>query len=138
MWANFSAMPGLLKFLTAHSLAAIVLLVVSVVPHDSFFIDGRHVSYSEWWSSGAGPLASLLGILLPISGYLFLTRHRTARVTYLTTASVALVCPYVAHGHPVSAALGVLMVAFGAWYLYRRPTVVAYFASNNRFERSRG
>lgn len=131
-------MPGLLKFLTAHALGMFVLLVASVIPHDSFVIYGRPVSYAEWWSSGAGPFASLLGITLPISGFLFLRRNSRARIIYLASIGIAMIAPYLIHREPASAAFGVLLFAFGVWYLYRRPAVVAYFAPNKRMERSRG
>ena len=136
MWANFSAMPSLLKFLTAHSLASFVLLVASVVPNSSFAIDGHPVSYSEWWSSGAGPLASLLGVILPISGYLLLKGHPMARVTYLASISIALIGSLLVLHQAVVAAFGKPMVAFAMWYLYRRSDVVAYLASNNHWRAS--
>lgn len=57
MWANFSCMPKLLKFLTAHAAFCFVFFVMSVIPNDSFSIQGQHVTYAEWWSSGAGVFA---------------------------------------------------------------------------------
>ena|SRR5882724_10701383 len=128
MWSNFSAMPGFLKFLTAHAFGMSVLLVASVIPHGSFVLHGRPVSYAEWWSSGAGPLASFLGIILPISGFLLLRRNPLARIAYLTSIGIAMIASYLIHPEPASAAFGVLLFAFGIWYLYRRPAVVAYFA----------
>jgi hypothetical protein len=91
MWSNFSAMPGFLKFLTAHAFGMSVLLVASVIPHGSFVLHGRPVSYAEWWSSGAGPLASFLGIILPISGFLLLRRNPLARIAYLTSIGIAMI-----------------------------------------------
>jgi hypothetical protein len=132
MWSNFSAMPGLLKFLTAHALGMSVLLVASVVPHDSFVMYGQPVSYAEWWRSGAGPFASLLGIILPISAIFFLRRDSRGRIIYLASLSIAMIVPYFIHRKPASAAIGVLLVTFGIWYLYRKATVVAYFTTSLR------
>jgi hypothetical protein len=130
MWSNFSAMPGFLKFLTAHAFGMSVLLIASVIPHGSFVIHGRPVSYAEWWSSGAGPFASFLGIILPISGFLLLRRNSRARIIYLTSIGIAMIASYLIHPEPASAAFGVPLFAFGVWYLYRRPAVVAYFAAD--------
>jgi hypothetical protein len=126
-------MPALLKYITAHAFACVVFLIASVVPHHSFAISGRSVSYAEWWSSGAGALASLLGVILPISGYLLLSRHPKARITYLVSVSISVIGSFVLLREPTSAAFGVALITFGMWYLYRRPSVVAYFASNNRW-----
>jgi hypothetical protein len=134
MWSNFSAMPGFLKFLTAYAFGMSVLLFASVIPHGSFVIHGRPVSYAEWWSSGAGPLASFLGIILPISGFLLLRRNPLARVIYLTSIGIAMIAYYLIHPEPASAAFGILLFAFGVWYLYRRPAVVAYFAPDRRMD----
>jgi hypothetical protein len=132
MWSNFSAMPGFLKFLTAHAFGMSVLLVASVIPHGSFVIHGQPVSYAEWWGSGAGPFASFLGIILPISGVLLLRRNSRARIVYLTSIGIAMIASYLIHPEPASAAFSVFLFAFGVWYLYRRPAVVAYFAPDRR------
>jgi hypothetical protein len=133
MWSNFSAMPGLLKFITAHAFASFVFVVASLVPQTPFSINGHAVSYSEWWTSGAGPLVTFLGIALPICGYLFLLRKANARAAYLASLAIALLVSDLILRQPLFLVLGDgCLVAFGGWYLYRRPAVVAYFASNNR------
>jgi hypothetical protein len=130
MWASFKEMPTLLKFLTGHSLACIFLMILSIIPHNSFAIEGHSVSYAVWWSSGAGPFASLLGIIMPVSGYLLLQRSHRARISYLTALSVGLIAPYLLCGQFGLAAFGIALVAAIGWYLYGRQTVQTYFASN--------
>ena len=61
-------MPKLLRFMTALALACTMFFVMSVVPYSSFAIDGHPVSQAQWWSSGAGPFVSLLGLLGLVSG----------------------------------------------------------------------
>jgi hypothetical protein len=88
MWANFKSMPALLKFLTAQALFSFVFFVVSVIPNDQFSINGRHVTYSEWWSSGAGPFASVLGVFGLYTAWLFLTKGQYARAWYLVFLAI--------------------------------------------------
>ena len=117
------------------ALAAFVLVIASVIPQNSFAIDGREVSYSVWWTRGAGPVAVLLGVLFPICGYLFLLRKPNARAVYLASLTLSLIVSYVMLQRPLFVVLGGGLVAFGARYLYCKPTVAAYFASNQRLER---
>jgi hypothetical protein len=73
---------------------------------------------------------------LPICGYLFLLRKAHARAAYLAVLTISLLVSYVVLRTSVFSFLGNGgLVAFGGWYLYRRATVVAYFASNQRLER---
>ena len=76
MWENFRDMPTGLKFFAAQALAGLLFIFGSVVPHKSFSIDGRSVTYSEWWSSGVGIYVSVLGAVLAIAGYLILSKKQ--------------------------------------------------------------
>jgi hypothetical protein len=136
MWSAFKAMPKLLKWICAHALLCGFFLLGSVIPHDSFSINGHHVSYAEWWSSGAGPFASLLGTVMPLTGYLLLSRSAYGRIAYLAVLSVALVLPYCYLGEFWLALFGVLVVLLISWYLFRKKSVIEYFASNPAIERS--
>jgi hypothetical protein len=130
MWSNFKAMPLLMKWVTAHALLCFGLLISSLVPHDSFSIDGHHVSYSEWWSSGAGPFASLLGVIMPFAAYLLLVRARCARITYLAALSIGLILPYIYWRQFGLASFGMFVIGLIGWYLYGKKTVQKYFSSN--------
>ena len=137
MWSNFNSMPKILKFLTAHSMFCFVFFIISVVPSDSFSINGRHVTYAEWWSSGAGIFASLLGITGPIVGWSLLTKQPQARSWYLLFLAVACIVPYPFMGQPALALFGLLLLGAAAWYLYRWQSVQVYFAPNHSFNRTR-
>ena len=132
MWLNFKVMPMLLKFITGHAIFCVVF-VMSAIPGGTFKINGQVVSHSEWWSSGAGPFALVLGILMPITGVLLLQKSRYARPAYIAVASLALVLPYLFMGQLVSAFIGFVVVGLLALYLYFRRTVLHYFASNHAF-----
>jgi len=85
MWQNFKAMPIALKFLTAHAVISASFILGSIIPHNSFSIDGKSATYSEWWNSGFGAYTSFIGIVLPIAGILLLKRHQYARLVYVVT-----------------------------------------------------
>ena len=128
-------MPTLLKFLTAHAFACFALLVGSVVPHRSFSIDGHAVSYTEWWSSGVGPFASLLGIVGPIVGVLLATKSQKARPAYLGFLALGLIVPYPFMGVPAMALAGVVVICAAAFYLYKWQPAQSYFALTIRSTR---
>jgi hypothetical protein len=101
---------------------------MSVIPNDSLSIDGHHVAYAEWWSSGFGPFASLVGISGVAAGWSLLSKRKIARATYLGFLALGMVLPYPFMGVPVYALIGVGVVAIAAAYLYRSQKVGRYFA----------
>jgi hypothetical protein len=128
MWKNFKSMPLLLKFLTAHAFLCLALLIGSVIPNNSFLINGRAASYSEWWSSGAGLFASLLGLIGPIIGILLVTKSPNARLAYLGFLALGLIVPYPFMGVPAIALAGIAVVCVTAVYLYKWQPAQLYFA----------
>ena len=82
MWANFSSMPKLLKLLTANAAFCFVFFAMSVIPNGSLSIQGRHVGYAEWWSSGAGVLASLIGLVGPFVAWALASKQPYARCVF--------------------------------------------------------
>ena len=133
LWKNFKEMPLILKFLTVHAVGCLFFLVSSIFPHNSFSVEGTTVTYFEWWSSGAGMLATIFGTLLPLSGYLLLKRASIARLFYLSSMLIAFYSPVLflegskyPGGYYVSSILLVLLLA---GYLYLGKTAKAYFSS---------
>jgi hypothetical protein len=137
MWANFSGMPKLLKFLTAHAACCFVFLVISVIPIDSYAIQGRHVTYAVWWSSGAGVLASLLGIVGPFAAWALASKRPYARAVYLGFLALAFVAPCPFFGMLAYVLPGLLVVGVGAFYMYKWQSVQVYFAPNQSSKRTR-
>jgi hypothetical protein len=127
MWTNFWAMPKLLRLMTVHALACAMFFVMSVVPNGSFAIDGHPVSQAQWWSSGAGPLASLLGLLGLASGAALLIKSKRARLLYLAFLVAGLVAPYPFLGNPWLCLIGVPLVVVAGLYLYKVRVTVSYF-----------
>jgi len=134
VWKNFKNMPLLLKFLTAHSLSCFFFIIGSIIPHNSFSINGVHVSYAQWWQSGAGILTSIVGLILPVGGYLILKQHRLARIVYLSALMIGLTITYI----PLKAKINlieplistIILLILMACYLYFRKSVILYFCSN--------
>ena len=131
MWANFKSMPRFLKFLTAQAGSCFVFFVCSVVPNHSFSVDGHIVTYSQWWSSGAGPLASSLGVIGPFVAWLLLQKSQHARAWYLGFLALGFVAPYPFLGPLAYGLLGVLVAGAGAFYLYRWQSVQVYFTCSH-------
>jgi hypothetical protein len=134
---NFKSMPIFMKFITAHALSCVVFLLGSVIPHRAFSISGRPVTLQEWWSTGAGLYASLIGIILPFGALLFLQRSCYARPYYIGALTFGLIIPYLLFKQVLGfdfgyelAAVGAVTVAAVSWYLYGKKTVKYYFTSN--------
>ncbi|HOX71078.1 MAG TPA: hypothetical protein PK001_04990 [Dokdonella sp.] len=132
MWENFGSMPKLLKFLTAHAACCFLFFAISVINIDAYAIQGRHVTYAEWWSSGAGVFASLTGLVGLIVAWALASKRPYARPAYLGFLTLALVAPCAFFGQLPYALPGLLAVGAGALYMYRRQSVQVYFALNRR------
>ena len=135
LWTNFKRMPLILKFLTVHALACLFFFLSSAFPHNLFSVDGRSISFSEWWNTGAGISGSILGTFLPLSGYLFLKRAKLARPFYLGSMLMAFYSPllffYGSKYPPGYYFSSLMIVLFLGGYLYIGRTAKDYFASNN-------
>jgi hypothetical protein len=134
MWANFGGMPKLLKLLTAHAACCLIFFFIPVIPIDSYAIQGRHVTYAEWWSSGAGVFASLIGLVGPFVAWALASKRPYARAVYLGFLALAFVAPCPFFGMLAYVFPGLLVVGVGAFYLYKWRSVQAYFAPNNSFK----
>ena len=134
MWENFKSMPMVLKFLTFHALMCFSLFLVAIIPRDYFVLDGRHVSYGEWWSSGVGPLIAAVGLAMAMAGVLFLAKRSFGRLIYLATFGGSLTVPFLLSRDFLPAAIGAVAAAAMWAYLFRNPAVRAYFTSNNSFK----
>lgn len=137
MWENFGDMPKLLKFLTAQAAFCVVFLAMSAIPNDSLSIQGRHVGYAEWWSSGAGVFASLVGLVGPFVAWALVAKKPYARSAYLAFLVLGFVVPYPFFGMLAYVLPGLLVVGAGAFYMYKWQSVQAYFAPNPSYKRTR-
>jgi len=87
MKENFISMPIILKFITGHAIACFMLFIGSVIPHDSFNINGQSVTYYEWWASGAGIGASSIGLLFSFAAWHILNKSKYSRHIYILTVT---------------------------------------------------
>ncbi len=113
--------------MTGHALICVILFIVSVLPYDSYGIDGRQVSQAEWWSSGVGPLVSLIGLFGFAAGWSLLKKKRYARELYLAFLTAGFVVPYPFIGEAWFSLIGILIVTAAGVYLFKNKVVAAYF-----------
>lgn len=133
---NFLAMPTPLKLLTAVTVVAPIVCVVSLFPHQSIDVFGQPMTTSEWWSSGAGLTTVVVGGLMLSAAFLMLGRSRYGRPAYMLGVIVTdLSAPLIAYltGKDFPAENSSLIVdlgvtAFIAWYLFKSRAVRNYFS----------
>ncbi|GAA0248765.1 hypothetical protein GCM10009126_12800 [Rhodanobacter caeni] len=90
-----------------------------------------------WWSSGAGVLASLLGIVGPFAAWALASKRPYARAVYLGFLALAFVAPCPFFGMLAYVLPGLLVVGVGAFYMYKWQSVQVYFAPNQSSKRTR-
>jgi hypothetical protein len=134
---NFKSMPGLLKLLTASSIAPVAFCLNTLIPHATVVVFGQRIATSEWWRSGAGFATLLVGILTGCSTILMLRRSKHARLICVSALiAIGASAPAVIHmlGNPmppsllVSLTVNSILTALIALYLYRNQEVSRYFA----------
>lgn len=128
LFDSFKNMPIILKFLTMHAIACFMFFLLAVIPGVPFTFNGQEMTFSELWSSGLGFLAILVGISMPIGGYLLLTRKPYSRLLYLLALSTGLVVPYLFIRDYQMAIVGVISGVLIAGYLYYMPSSKAFFS----------
>jgi len=136
-YVRFKEMPLSLRFFFfPYSLiGGIVFTVVSFIPSVAFEIEGQQVPWSEWWTSGAGPLFVVIGLLLFISAVGFYKKNRHARLTFLSVFVVALL--FIWHFEvPTKGGLIVTGILFliVVWYFFLKKSVRNYFGLNGKRE----
>ncbi len=132
-------MPRMLKLLTVFCFAGVLFAVGAATPGGNFTINGRAVTYSEFWRSGAGPLFVLIGVILPITGYAFVKRKSWGRFLFaglLVAINIAtMVMDEFMTAELVSPSDFVWSLASMAllvWYLFFKQSVKDYFTKRDR------
>jgi hypothetical protein len=134
MLENFKSMPTFLKLFTFHGFGCSILFLVSVMPRDHFSIDGRAVTYAEWWSSGLGVIASVLGLAMTLAAWLFITKRPLGRVLYLACFGGTLILSLLFSREFIAALMGFGVTVVLARYLFVNQAVCSYFFSNSSFK----
>ena len=135
MWNNFKAMPLFMRLLAFHGSMFFVGAFVSLFPVGGFSVNGKDVSYSEWWSSGAGIEFFLVAISIGVGATCLLKKVKYARVIYFG----ALIGIFASIPISDPAILGrvdwliTLTISLGLiyWYLFHKKTVQSYFGTGN-------
>lgn len=80
--SELKSMPGILRFLTAISLASGAFVIATILPGGAMIGD-RSIGAHEWWTNGSGVLFTLAISILVASGVMILKRARFSRECYL-------------------------------------------------------
>ncbi len=138
MYKAFKDMPVLLKFITMHSFASLVLFLDAIIPGIPLFINGEDLNPHELWSRGLGELQVVFGISMPLVGFLFLKRWHPARLVYILLISCVLVVfPYVHLQDFAITIFGVILTCIMIVYLFFNKKVNAYFRKTSNTGRSK-
>ena len=132
VYFRFKEMPFLLRFFffPYSLLGGILFPLLSLIPSAEFTINEKQVSYSEWWTSGAGPLSIIIGILLLVSVIGFFRKKRFARITFLAPWVILLIVALV-QGYEALTIVGVFVLGIWmlllVWYFFFTKSVQDYF-----------
>ncbi len=135
MWTNFKVMPLFMKLLAVHGSMFFVGAFVSLFPIGGFSVGGQHVTYSEWWSSGAGIKFFVVALSIGVGAICLLKKVRYARIIYFGAllgifASLPVTDPALLSQAnwfiPVAVFMGLIY-----WYLFHKKTVQVYFGAKN-------
>ena len=75
-------MPFLFKVIFLYCMSGILFVVGSALPFANFYIENQKVTYKEWWLSGAGFIALLIGMILIVIGIGIFKRRVWAGMTF--------------------------------------------------------
>jgi hypothetical protein len=135
VFLRFNEMPRFLRFvLFPYSLiGGMVFIYGSIIPVVKFEIEGRPVSRSQWWASGAGPFFAVIGLLLCISAMGFYRRKSFARLTFFAAIAVALLFMWAFEVPTLKGMLiiGALSLILG-WYFFLKKSVRHYFTADKK------
>src|SRR5271165_3502507 len=96
MRQNFTAMPGILKFLAVAGLCVGLAIATTLLPDHGIRVAGRLISWSDWWSSGAGASMLVVGALFVSSVVMMLRRSHHSRLAYVVSCvAIGIAVPYV-------------------------------------------
>lgn len=130
MHEAFKDMPTLLKFITVHALLCFALFVVVVViPGIPITFNGEIIDSSELWVRGLGLPTVVIGLTMPIAGFLMLKRWQYSRQFYAFLLVSFMVGPYVVWQQLVPMVFGVVLSCAIIGYLFINREVRVYFGS---------
>ncbi len=119
-------MPLLLKIFFVISIFGLFIAVFSILPVGQYNIDGKEVTYHEWWSSGTGLNSTIMGTVLFVSGIGIFKKKNWAKYTFLSTLFISFAeNPSLTQKEMIYAAM--FWFIFLGWYLFIKQSVKEYF-----------
>ncbi|MDI9243845.1 hypothetical protein [Marinobacter sp. CHS3-4] len=135
MWSNFKAMPFFMKLLALHGSIFLVGALVTLFPIGGFSVDGKEVTYADWWSSGAGIEFFLVALSIGTGAICLLKRVKYARVIYFAVLTSIFAMRLASEPTLLFRLDWVLtLIAFLGliyWYLFHKKTVRRYFGASS-------
>lgn len=143
MRQNHKEMPKYLRLTTTLLLLSFIVVPLTLFPHSGFTLHGVSVTYAEYWASGVGFLAVMIGVVFPWCGYLFLIKAPRSRHFFLGILLMWLSIDFLYHLSYVgideslfpsklwwSTSIWVGFTLFMRWYLFSNLSVIEYFSSS--------
>lgn len=141
MRQNYQEMPNYLRLITTLLLISFIVVPLTLFPHSGFTLHGVSVTYADYWASGVGFLAVMLGVVFPWCGYLFLTKAPQSRHFFLGILLIWLCIDFLFHLSNIdesmfasklwwSTGIWIGFTLFMRWYLFSHHSVIEYFSSS--------
>lgn len=139
VFKNFKGMPFILKILTTCVLAIPIFLLATLNMGGKIEVAGKPITNLEWWSSGAGVIILLVGILMVTASTLLLKKSPFGRPMYifgffLLTFSEPLILKLTTNSIPPAVISGcifnALVVVAIALYFWLHKDVKKYFSTS--------
>ena len=132
LFANFKAMPALLKIITIYCMGVALCSILAIVWPSAIAIDGKPLSYEQIWDQGYLPFFALGCVPFAVAGWLLLVRNSWGRVTFIAALVLLQILTLIFFGlpaqWPVAIASNLIPFVFFGAYLYWRKSVLEYFA----------
>lgn len=128
VYIRVKEMPLLVRFFFAVCPCGIFFIIFSIFPMAGFKIDGREVTYQEWWSSRAGLETTVIGIVLIITGIGIFKKKKWAKLTFLSLYFISI---FLSASFPAKEVMCIMSLwfLFLGWYLFFKESVKTYFSS---------
>jgi len=131
-YLSIKEMPFFLKLITIFCLCGIFFIAGSILPMGSYQLYYDKVTFSQFWTSGAGIIFFITGIVLFASGIGFIMKVKWARILFLSLLPIQIILMVILKLGQTKELFQMLisfllvLLIFGL-YLFRRKTVREYF-----------
>lgn len=126
-------MPLFLKLIVIHALFFWIVIILPLISDAEFLVEGQTLNSFQFLFSKYGLKNIPVGVLLPISGVLFLKKKKLSKTLYVLGIAGSAIIDLIInldHKSPSHFIEGIIFAIFIFSYLYGRGTVKEYFSTN--------